>query len=257
MECDEMSTWLDAYIDGESPPETAGQLEAHVRECARCAASVADRRALRDALVGGAPYHGAPAGLRAEIERRLGDGAGGGKTDTVRFRTPRWAWGALAASVALAGMTAWLGIGRMGGPGLEEAIVHEAVSSHIRGLMASHLADVASTDQHTVKPWFAGKIDFAPRVMDFKEEGFALAGGRLDYVGGRPVAALIYSRRAHVVTLFTCPDASGTARPARAIEDRGYHAVAWSDGAMRFCAVSDAAAEDVMMLAGLEGAKTK
>src|SRR6185369_12222815 len=154
-------------------------------------------------------------------------------------------WVSLAASVALAGLTIWFAVHRSAAAGIQDIALREAVSSHIRSLMASHLADIAVSDQHTVKPWFAGKLDFAPPVADFTADGFPLAGGRLDYVGGRPVAAVIYHRRAHVINLFSGPDLSGTASPPRMSEDRGYHALSWSDGSLRFCAVSDVSADEL------------
>jgi anti-sigma factor (TIGR02949 family) len=233
MECTEVSTWLDAYIDGELEPERAAPLEAHVGGCARCATSIDERRSLRDTLAEGAEYRAAPAALRAAVLSRLN------VADPPLRRAPAWAWMSVAACVALAGVTAWLAVHRPSVGAVEDLALREAVSSHIRSLMGSHLADIAVSDQHTVKPWFAGRLDFSPLVVDFASEGFPLAGGRLDYIGGRPVAAVIYNRRAHVINLFTCPDPSGGASPPRMTEDRGYHAVSWSDGSMRFCAVSD------------------
>jgi anti-sigma factor RsiW len=147
----------------------------------------------------------------------------------------------------LGSLSVWL-IAERGGLAGGESVMHDAVSSHIRSLMASHLEDVAKSDQHTVKPWFAGKVDFSPPVVDHSAEGFPLAGGRLDYVAGRPAAAVVYMRRAHVINLFVCPEptgSSGSPAPPQTIDDRGYHAIGWSDGAMRFCAVSDVAPEEL------------
>jgi len=119
------------------------------------------------------------------------------------------------------------------------AIADAVVSSHIRSLLATHLFDVPSTDRHTVKPWFDGKLDFSPDVKDLAPQGFRLAGGRLDYLDGRPVAALVFQRRLHVINLFVWPSAEGSARPAAAASEHGYNVVHWSAGGMTYWAVAD------------------
>jgi anti-sigma factor RsiW len=242
-----MSTWLDAYIDDELEEDRAEQLKAHVGSCARCAASVEDRRALRESLRRSQAYRPAPAGLRESITRSLNAPL---PAQPLRARAPRWAWVSLAASLLLAGVVGWLLVTARG-PSADDVILREAVSSHIRSLMAAHLADIANSDQHTVKPWFAGKLDFSPKVVDFAAEGFPLTGGRLDYVSGRPVAAVVYQRRAHVINLFTCPDAAARAQGPKLVQDRGYNAVTWSDGAMRYCAVSDVSQDELNNFAAL------
>lgn len=242
-----MSTVLDAYIDGELDEPRAEEARAHAEVCRRCAAAVEDRRALRESVRRAGLYRPASASLRAAVLRdaRANDGDG----RVLRARTPRWAWGSLAACVTLSAALLWMFVSTRAASD-PDLIVREAVSSHIRSLMASHLADVAASDQHTVKPWFAGKLDFSPGVVDFAAEGFPLTGGRLDYVAGRPVAAVVYQRRAHIINLFTCPDGART-RSKQAVQDRGYNAVAWSDGAMRYCAVSDLSAPELMTFADL------
>jgi anti-sigma factor RsiW len=250
MECDQMSTWIDAYIDRELESDRASQLEAHVSSCGRCTASVEERRQLKASVTRAALHRPAPASLR---ESFLRDPA----VRPAKLRAPAWAYAALAACLVLASALA-LQVARAPASSLEATVMHEAVSSHIRSLMASHLADVASTDQHTVKPWFAGKVDFSPLVVDHTAEGFPLTGGRLDYVAGRPVAALVYTRRAHVINLFTCPDALAKPSPSVRSQDRGYNAATWSDGAMRYCAVTDASADELanfVRLVGTEPAK--
>jgi anti-sigma factor RsiW len=246
-----MSTMLDAYIDGELEVAIAAQVGVHLGSCRACAANVEDRRALRDSVRQSGAYRVAPAPLRESVARELGrqrsqDAAGGA-------RTPRWAWGSLAACLVLAGVVAWLLVVPRGAASAEDQILREAVSAHIRSLMATHLADIAVSDQHAVKPWFAGKLDFSPTVVDHAAEGFPLTGGRLDYVAGRPVAAVVYQRRAHVINLFTCPDTAAKASRPHSVQDRGFNAVTWSDGAMRFCAVSDVNKDDLLQFVSLVG----
>jgi anti-sigma factor RsiW len=122
------------------------------------------------------------------------------------------------------------------------------VSDHVRSLQAGHLTDVVSTDQHTVKPWFAGKLDFSPPVVDLSGDGFPLAGGRLEQIDGRPAAALVFHRRLHTVNLFVWPTAAGEI-PARRGAEKGYNTEGWSQGGMNFLAVSEIPASDLAQFA--------
>lgn len=229
-----MSTWLDAFIDGELDRERHAQLEAHAAACDRCAASVRERRALIASLAA-APYFRAPAPLRDRLDRAT-------RTHAIARPAPAapwWARLALAASLVLAGVLGWMLVNRPAAPSPQLALLHEAVSAHIRSLTPAHLTDVAASDHHTVKPWFAGKLDFSPAVADLSDQGFPLAGGRLDYLADHPVAALIYQRRAHVINLFTSPDPAPSPQAAAELSERGYHALSWSAQGSRYCAVSD------------------
>ena len=251
MRCDEVPSRLDAYVDAQLEPDVAADLESHATACRTCAALLDERRALSTAVRQSGGYRPASPALRASI------------VDSIRTqaeparpaRTPRWAWGSLAASIALLGALAWVLFAQARPLSLDRRILSEATSAHIRSLMLSHLADVTTSDQHTVKPWFAGKLDFSPRVVDHAAEGFPLAGGRLDYINNRPVAAVVYQRRAHTINLFTCPDPSS--RTPFATTDRGYNAATWSDGQMRFCAVSDLNHDELMQFVSLIQADAK
>ncbi|MEO5693816.1 MAG: hypothetical protein ABIQ72_11870 [Usitatibacter sp.] len=194
-----------------------------------------------------ASYHRAPEGLQAKLHQSL---RAAQANEPRRAWMPAWltmglACGAVAAvtwSVALVSLR----------PTEDERIAQIVVSAHVRSLMApGHLADVVSTDQHTVKPWFTGKLDFSPPVTDFAAAGFALTGGRLDYVDGRAAAAITYKRRQHVVNFFAWPDASAPDRAPHAQARQGYSLVGWSRSGMRFCVVADIASGELSEFAEL------
>jgi len=157
--------------------------------------------------------------------------------------------GAVAAVFALV-VSFQLGRMSTSGPG-DVVVAQEVVSSHVRSLMANHLSDVISTDQHTVKPWFEGKLDFAPSVKDFAADGFALLGGRLDYIEGRPTAALVYKFNQHMINVFQHPTASAESSTPRLQSIRGYQIFSWTKNGMSFWVVSDVNAADLQKLADL------
>jgi anti-sigma factor RsiW len=209
---------------------------------------------LSQALKTRASYHAAPAALRAQLQddlraaaapqpartRSTGD-AGGWNWLTGKWLT-------VGAAFAL-GILLTLGLVGLAGnaPGAG-SLENQIVAGHVRSLMASHLTDVASTDQHTVKPWFNGKVDFSPPVNDLVAEGFPLTGGRLDYLGGHQVAALVYKRRAHPINLFIWPE-SGAEQALAAGSEQGYHVLQWRHAGMRYAAVSDVSADELKAFA--------
>jgi anti-sigma factor RsiW len=127
----------------------------------------------------------------------------------------------------------------------KDVLARELISSHVHSLMATHLTDVLSSDGHTVKPWFKGQLDFSPPVKNLSKEGFALVGGRLDYVGDRPVAAIVYQRRKHVINLFVWPSTSESAVSTTTQTRQGYHMINWTEGGLTFWAVSDLNEEEL------------
>jgi anti-sigma factor RsiW len=247
VNCREAEGLLCAYIDEELDLVHSLDLEAHVRECASCAASLKRQEAMRGAVTAHAPYYQAPAALRAAVERRAA--AHFGKVEPSGV-SPWWSgkWMVLATACALAVVA--LSVWRTSPSGSQRDVAREVVDSHVRSLMAAHLVDVVSTDQHTVKPWFAGKLDFAPEVRDLSDAGFVLVGGRLDYVHARTVAALVYRRRQHTINVFVWP-AHEADRSPRIEERDGYHVVSWVRGGMNWWAVSDLNAGELEDLAKL------
>jgi anti-sigma factor RsiW len=220
-----------SYVDGELDLARSLEAEGHLRECTACSRAVQERQRLSAAIRSGALYHAAPAGLRNRV---LSSVRNAGKEAPAARVTPWLHYAALAAVFVLA----WgLWRARPSSPG-EDLLLQEVVAGHVRSLMASHLMDVVSTDQHTVKPWFNGRLDFAPPVEDLADQGFPLIGGRLDYLDNRPVAALVYRRRQHCINLFLWPSAQESERATPAAV-RGYHLVRWTQAGMRCWAVSD------------------
>jgi anti-sigma factor (TIGR02949 family) len=245
---EEIRVQLDAYLDGELAPHDARQLEAHVNACPDCAALRDARIALSAAIRREIPPFRAPAELRDTIHDQLRNSAGLGHSRRPRVAQPVWRWAALAASVVLVALGSWqLGLRR----GSEAAVGDEILASHIRSLMPGHLTDVVSSDQHTVKPWFNGKLDFSPPVYDFAGRGYPLVGGRLDYVAGRAVAALVYQRRKHLINVFLWPRGNGPLGERTPLTDHGYHLLHWSSPAYEYWVASDLGTTELTEFAGL------
>lgn len=243
MSCGQ-AQWLHGYFDGELDAVRAAEFEAHLEACSTCARALAAEEGLRRALGGAELYAKAPAALRARVRAALPPAPAAGA-----WRAPGWRIAAAAAAV-LVSLGLWRAIpyGPDDRAQRELLLAHQVLDAHLRSLQPAHLTDVASTDQHTVKPWFDGKLDFAPVVVDLTSDGFPLVGGRLDVVGGRSVAALVYARRKHVVNVFVWP-AEPSDAGLRSGMERGYAWVRWTRGGMRYWAVSDVAAADLEELA--------
>jgi anti-sigma factor RsiW len=237
MDCNESRPLIDADADGELNPDHHLDLDAHLRQCPGCAKLAANARARRAALGQSLPRFTAPPMLAENIRSSLRAEAAAVGATPLRPRPawPLWNLTGLAASLAFAVL---LGYTWGNTRARARLLIDEAVSEHVRSLQAGHLMDVVSSDQHTVKPWFAGKLDFSPPVVDLAAAGFPLAGGRLEHMAGRPAAALVFHRRRHAINLFIWP-ASPSGIPASQAGQNGYSIELWSQGGLNCLAVSD------------------
>lgn len=232
MTCDDARLLLHAYLDDELDAAQSAAMARHLRDCGACAANYGDHARLHKALAQPELYQRAPDALRQRWTTASAQPA-------ARTRRARWplAMAAGFAGALLITSPAWIATLRPHDPS-QELVIGEAIAGHLRSLQPEHLIDVVSTDQHTVKPWFEGKLDFAPKVKDLAGEGFPLAGGRLDAIDGHSVAALIYKRRLHVINLYQWPAESAEAAPMQA-QRHGYTVIGWAAAGMRYVAVSD------------------
>jgi anti-sigma factor RsiW len=226
MSCELVERDLDAYLDRELDAESSAAVRDHLGTCPRCRRWFAERDALTR-LVGAAPYYVAPDRLRLRVVEQA-------RRSGSRRRLLTWA----AAAVLLFAVGMGTALLRFGAAP-HSTTADQIVDGHVRSLMATHLFDVQSTDMHTVKPWFLGKLDFSPPVIDLASLGFPLIGGRLDYVDGRPVAALVYQRQKHTINVFVYPDRDEKIGRASARSIRGFHVYHWTHDGLSLWAVSD------------------
>ncbi len=253
MACKDNELLLHAYSDGELDLVRSLEIEEHVKTCTSCAHELREQETSRKSIRAANLYQRAPESLRARIIASANisqySESETGPITTLPARAARrrpvLEWLAVAAAILIA-----LALGTRMIPGALNArqgnlVAEELVASHIRSLQPGHLMDVVSTDQHTVKPWFDGKLDFAPPVRDLANQGYPLIGGRLDYVGNRNVAALVYRLRKHYINVFVWPDDGQQREPAETESKQGYNVVCRSNGGMQLCGVSDVSADDL------------
>jgi len=234
-----------------------------LRECPRCDQAYATHGSLIRAIGNATPYYKAPSELRERIQsslrKEMAEQSNGSdipvdarpliakeqaESRSILFGTS-WNWLALAAAIVFAAVIVWNVVPRLQRPAADQFLATQLIASHVRSLMANHLTDVASSDQHTVKPWLDAKLDFAPAVVDLSTDGFPLIGGRLDYLDNRPVAALIYGRRKHFINLFVWPAGSNTIGATNAMSHQGYQLLHWLDSDFNYWAVSDVNSNDL------------
>jgi anti-sigma factor RsiW len=254
MNCRECHDFIDPYIDNELDVATAILVKQHLRDCSHCQSLLESRIALRALLDNPELQFEVPDSLRRKIEFALPAATSSAKHRSGTrpvipwFSVPLALAAAFAVVLGLVFLYQWTAPDRSRG----NALAEEVISSHVRSLLATHLLDVPSTDQHTVKPWFDGKLKFSPPVQDFADRGFRLIGGRLDYVNGRDVAALVYQRYKHIINLFIWPSESGRDAATQSFAKDGYNVLHWARDGLEFWAVSDVNEGDLRAFAGLE-----
>ncbi|HYY29698.1 MAG TPA: anti-sigma factor [Chthoniobacterales bacterium] len=252
MNCEECRDLIEPYIDNELDVSATILLKRHLRECSQCRLLLESRKALQTLLKSPELQFEVPDTLRDKIRSPI-------PAATVRVQRRSgtrsiapWIFVPFALAAALAVVLAFLKPGGIPDRSRTSALSEEVISSHVRSLLAAHLLDVPSTDQHTVKPWFDGKLKFSPPVQDFAERGFRLIGGRLDYLDGREVAAVVYQRNKHIINLFIWPSESGPSAAAKAFTKDGFNVLHWESDGFEFWAVSDVNAVDLKAFADLE-----
>ncbi len=242
MSCELAKTVLHGYLDGELDAAGAADFERHLISCADCVAALEANENLRSSVQRAGLYERASLALRETVQAQLG---APDRSSIMPIRNPApWRWLAVAATFLLAVFLGWRLLPILRGNRGETALASAIVDAHLRSLQPGHLEDVQSTDQHTVKPWFDGKLDFAPPVHDFVSDGFPLQGGRLDVVHGRTVAVLVYARRKHLINVFVWPTPEPDSQPSSGSQ-LGYHWIDWRKAGMEMCAVSDITPDDL------------
>jgi anti-sigma factor RsiW len=242
MNCQQAKPLIDPYADGELDAAAVLELEQHLESCTTCGLAWRNLQSLKKALKQDALYFPAPEALLRRVKSDLPSPT---KAEPQR---PAWNWNwltTLMAGAAAACLALLLTL-TLGRPASEQPLEQEIVSSHIRSLMANHVTDVVSTDQHTVKPWFNGKLDFSPPVKNLAKQGFPLVGGRLDYIGGHSAAALIFHRNKHIINLFIWPTQENDSEPVSSAPLQGYNVIHWSEAGMTLWAVSDLNEKELM-----------
>ncbi len=238
MICQTAQEFIHAYVDGELDLARTLEVEQHMQECQVCAIAYRSQTALRSGFKDASLYYSAPRKLEKRIRSSLRREA----DSEVSRRSFGWRWlpiGVAATLVLLLALVIWRTLPGLRHPG-DELLAQEIVSNHVRSLqLESHHTDVISSDQHTVKPWFDGKLDFAPTVKDFSTQGFPLIGGRLEYLNNRAVAALIYQRQKHYINLYIWPAEQSNAASEVAAKRLGYNLLHWTSPGMNYWAISD------------------
>jgi anti-sigma factor RsiW len=250
VSCEEFADLLHPFADGELDLVRSLAVERHLHACPACAAAAKGLHALRGALAEPALYHRASADLRDRVRASLRPAS---RTRAAARHLP-WRWVAVAASLAFVAVLTWATLREPPLPSADERVAQQVVASHVRSLMLpGRDVDVASSDQHKVKPWFNGRVPFSPPVNKLDGAGFELVGGRLDYLDRQKVAALVYKRGGHIINLFVWPAADRSARPPRTLTVQGYHVIHWSDGDLTYWAASDLNAAELREFVDLIG----
>jgi anti-sigma factor RsiW len=255
MPADDTHVWyldrLSAHIDGELTAGESVDMAAHLASCEACSAEYELLLTTVESMHQQLPSLRAPDALRARIEAavRAPNISSGRLVPTPRTARPYRPWAAAAAMVIMLGVA--YGLGTRSAATANGQMADAVLTAHVRSLQQGHLTDVVSSDQHTVKPWFTGKLDFSPSVPRLEADGFPLVGGRLDYVGNRAVAALVYQRRAHIINVLIYPADPGADIAPQLESRRGFQIAHWSAGGMAYWVVSDLNPDELRTFCGL------
>jgi anti-sigma factor RsiW len=247
MRCASSRHLLELHLDGELSPSESVEIQEHIENCASCDGLYRRLEQRQSDIRQRVTRHAAPAHLQQSIQAALRKAAASER----HARSLPWNWMAVAASVLLFASMTWNIASLRPRDSARNVLAQEVLSSHLRSLMGTHLLDVPSSDQHTVKPWFNGKLNFSPDVKDFSSQGFRLVGGRIEYIDDRTVAALVYQRRQHFINLFTWPSPSSSQRGYSEMKRSGYNLVSWTEDGMTCWAVSDLQTSELEQFAQL------
>jgi anti-sigma factor RsiW len=247
MRCVSSRHLFELHLDGELSESESAKIQEHIENCASCDGLYQRLEQLQSDIRKQVIRHTAPDHLQRSIQAALRKAA----ASETQARPSRWNWMAVAASVLLFASMAWNIAALRSRASARDVLAQEVLSSHLRSLMGTHLLDVPSSDQHTVKPWFNGKLNFSPDVKDFSSQGFRLVGGRIEYINDRPVAALVYQRRQHLINLFIWPSPSSSPSGYSEMERSGYNLVSWTEDGITCWAVSDLQTSELEQFAHL------
>jgi anti-sigma factor RsiW len=258
MTCAELHEQLDPFFDNELGLAEAQKIQQHLEQCPACEAEYAARLAVRQALQKPEVQFTPPSDLLDQIQAELLKQvrpAPQRKWSLPRFEFPPWLLPSLAG--AAAGLVLWLGsnlflTGNRSSNSLLATVTAQLVSDHMRSLLPDHLTDVVSTDQHTVKPWFAGKLSFSPPVYDLADHGFKLIGGRLDYLGNQEIAAVVFQHGRHFINLFVWPKNESAYPPSTLVQKEGFNIIGWEANGLTMCAITDAAPDTLKTFVELQ-----
>jgi len=234
MTCNETKILLNAYVDGELDSAGSLSVEGHVQRCTSCLTEMENLRGLSSAIENGGLRFTAPPGLKRNIQAAIR-----AANPEVKRSFFDWRWASALTAAVLVVVVGFLLTTQSQRSSEEALLVDDIVSSHVRSMMANHITDVASSDSHTVKPWFGGKLDYSPPAKDLTAQGFRLVGGRLDYFENRPVAAVVYQRSQHFINLFVWPATNTAIKPEDQLTRQGYNILHWTQSGMTYWLVSE------------------
>jgi anti-sigma factor RsiW len=253
LTCRELQNLIDSYLDGELDLMRNLEIEQHVQDCPHCNRLYQNHRALKTAFRNEALYFAPPLDLQKRVQTALRQA--NQPVRAVKSFSPRWVLAAAVLTLLIIGSSLALALNRTD-TSAEALLTQEVIASHVRSLMVDHLMDVVSTDQHTVKPWFNSKLDFAPPVVNLADQGFPLVGGRLDYLDNRTVAALIYQKDKHFINVFIWPATNENNSNPKIITSQGYNLRYWSKSGMVWWTVSDVNNDELNQFVKLLQAQT-